>query len=252
MSTREELRRAGAAVRQQLGLAEAADPGLLPGFDHLLDELVYGRVWARPGLALEDRVLASLAALTSVQRLDQLRVLVGAALNIGLSPRLVQEVMLHCAMYAGMPTALASLGVVREVLADQGLPQPEETLAEVELDQMLTQGRETMQALHAERSEGGYANPDSAAASLYASAIDYLYGEIWNRPGIDRRQRMLCSIAAFTALRLESQQRKFFRSALNVGLTREEVLEIIAQTAPYSGFPPALNALAIAEDVLGK
>lgn len=250
MTAREELRRRGAAIRRELGLAET-DPALLPGFGNLLDEIVFGRVWARPGLALEDRVIASLAALTSVQRLDQLAVFAGAALNVGLAPRLIQEVMLHCAMYAGMPSALASLATVRAVFEDRGLPVPEETLAEADLDALEAQGRETMQALHAERSQGGYANPDSAAASLYATAIDYLYGEIWNRPGIDRRQRMICSVASFTALRLESQQRKFFRSALNVGLSRDEVLEIIAQTGPYSGFPPALNALAVAEDVLG-
>lgn len=250
MTAREELRRKGAAIRQELGLRQT-DPALLPGLGDLLDEVVYGRVWARPGLALEDRVIASLAALTSVQRLDQLAVMAGAALNIGLRPRLVQEAMLHCAMYAGMPSALASLAVVRGVLEERGLPVPEEDLDEIDLDALETQGRATMQALHAERAEGGYANPDSAAASLYATAIDYLYGEIWNRPGIDRRQRMICSVASFTALRLEAQQRKFFRSALNVGLSREEVLEIIAQTGPYSGFPPALNALAVAEDVLG-
>ena len=108
-----------------------------------------------------------------------------------------------------------------------------------------------MRTLHAERSEGGYAAPDSAASGLYATAIDYLYGEVWNRPGITIRQRMICSIAAFTATQLESQQRKFFRSALNVGLTRTEILEVIAQTGPYSGFPQAFNALALAEDVLG-
>lgn len=250
MTAREELRARGAAIRRELGL-DPADPALLPGADDLLDEVMFGRVWARPGLALTDRVIASLAALTSVQRPEPLAELAGAALHIGLSPRLIQEVMLHCAMYAGLPTALASLAVVRDVLRDRGLPTPEEDLSVADLGDLESRGRQTMQALHAERAEGGYANPDSAAASLYATAIDYLYGEIWNRPGIDRRQRMICSVASFTALRLESQQRKFFRSALNVGLSRDEVLEIIAQTGPYSGFPPALNALAVAEEVLG-
>ncbi len=195
-------------------------------------------------------MLATLSALTSKQYLPQLADFVGAALHIGLSPRLIQEVMLHCAMYAGMPTAAASLETVRRVLGERGLAQPEDTLDEADLDELLAAGRETMRALHAERSEGGYAAPGSAASGLYATAIDYLYGEIWNRPGISRRQRMVCSVAAFTALQLESQQRKFFRSALNAGLSRAEVLEVIAQTGPYSGFPQAFNALAVAEEVL--
>lgn len=250
MTARQDLRHTGAGIRQQLGLGNTEEADLLPGLDHLTDEMVFGRVWARPGLALEDRMLATLAALTSKQYLPQLADLVGAALHMNMNPRLIQEVMLHCAMYAGMPTAVNSLAVIRTVLAENNIPQSEADLEEAELDALMTMGQETMRTLHAERAEGGYAAPDSAASGLYATAIDYLYGELWNRPGITIRQRMICSIAAFTATQLDSQQRKFFRSALNVGLSRTEILEVIAQTGPYSGFPQAFNALAIAEEVL--
>lgn len=250
MTARQDLRHTGAGVRQQLGMDNQAEAELLPGLEHLTDEMVFARVWARPGLALEDRMLATLAALTSKQYLPQLADMVGAALHMDMSPRLIQEVMLHCGMYAGMPTAVNSLEVIRKVLAENDFPQPEADLEEAELDALMTKGQETMRTLHAERAEGGYAAPDSAASGIYGTAIDYLYGELWNRPGITHRQRMICSIAAFTATQLESQQRKFFRSALNVGLSRTEILEAITQTAPYSGFPQAFNALAVAEDVL--
>jgi 4-carboxymuconolactone decarboxylase len=108
-----------------------------------------------------------------------------------------------------------------------------------------------MRVLHAETAGSGYAAPESAANELYFIAIQYLYGEVWNRPGPTLRQRMICSISCFTALQLHSQQRKWFASAQkSVGLTRIEILEIIAQTAHYSGFPSALNALVIADEVL--
>ena len=250
MTAREELRQTGAAMRQSLGLDDDLGLALSPGLANLTDEILFGRVWSRPGLGLEDRMLATLAALTSRQYLSQLAELVGAALHIGLDPRLIQEVMLHCAMYAGFPTAVNSLKIVSTVLDKQGIAQPEAALGEADLDELAKMGRQTMQTLHGERSEDGYAAPESAASGIYATAIDYLYGEVWNRPGISHRQRMICSIASFTAMRLEQQQRKFFRSALNVGLSRTEILEIIAQTAPYTGFPQAFNALAIAEEVL--
>ena len=60
----------------------------------------------------------------------------------------------------------------------------------------------------------------------------------------------MCAVAAFTALNLTVQLEKFIQSALNMGLSKEEVIEVVIQTAPYSGFPKALNALAIAEKVL--
>jgi len=250
MTAREDLRLAGAEVKRCLGLDDWLDPDLAPGLVDLTDEMVFGRVWSRPGLGLEDRMLATLAALTSKQYLTPLRTFVGAALHIGLPARLIQEVMLHCAMYAGIPTAVTSLDVVRAVLNEQNIAQPAMALDTADLDQLEALGQQTMRALHAERSEGGYAAPGSAASGLYGTAIDYLYGEVWNRPGISRRQRMICSIAAFAALQLDSQQRKFFRSAQNVGLSRTEVFEVITQTGPYSGFPQAFNALAVAEDVL--
>jgi 4-carboxymuconolactone decarboxylase len=61
---------------------------------------------------------------------------------------------------------------------------------------------------------------------------------------------MLCAVASFTAMSLEGQLRKFSQSALNVGLSREEIIEAVIQTGPYSGFPRALNGLAILSDVL--
>lgn len=251
MPERDELRRSGREVRSLLAMGDERSAELAPGLTDLSDELVFGSVWARPGLELGDRMVATLSALTCKQHLPQLRRFVGAALHIGLSPRLVQEVVLHCGMYAGMPSAESSLQVVSEALDQLDVPHPSAEIEELDLERLYARGLETMDALHDERARDGYAAPDAAAAGLYATAIHYLYGEIWNRPDITTRQRMICSVASFTALQMESQQRKFFRSALNVGLTRGEVFEVIAQTAPYSGFPPALNALTVAGSVLG-
>jgi 4-carboxymuconolactone decarboxylase len=250
MTTRRVLGEKGRAIRGRLGLS-SFDAGKLAGADGLGDEVVFGRVWARPGLGLEDRMLATLCALSTKQYLPQLKSYAGSALHIGLAPEAIQEVTLHCAMYVGLPSMENSLRVMNEVFAERGLQVDRELPEPLELDALMERGLETMTALHAERAQGGYAAPDAAASALYNTAIDYLYGEIWNRPGLTRRQRMICSVAAFTANQMESQQRKFFRSALNVGLTREEVIEIIVQTGPYSGFPPALNALSVVQEVLG-
>lgn len=250
VSNRTTLRQVGADLRGTLGLQSSPAHELAPGYDDLAAEVVFGKVWARPGLEREDRMLATLCALTCKQYLPQLERYAGAARNMGMPARSLQEVVLHCAMYAGLPSAENALAALGRVLTARGEPAPETTLEVRELDTLDELGRETMQDLHRERAGDGYAAPDSAASELYATAIQYLYGEIWNRPGLTRRQRMVCSVAAFTALQMASQQRKFFRSALNTGLGAAEVMEIIIQTGPYSGFPPALNALVVAEEVL--
>jgi len=251
MTDRSELRKTGQTIRLQLGIENNEETNLAPGFGPLTDEIVFGKLWSRPGLSIDDRLLATLSALTSLQRLPQLETYIMSALKIVMTPSMIQEVMIHCGMYSGFPTMENSLAVVSEVLTKSNIPIPNVDLPEKDLSELEEMGQKTKRSLHAERAEEGYAAPGNhASAELYAVAIQYLYGEVWNRPGISQRQRMICSVAAFTAINAEKQQRKFFRSALNVGLTREEIVEIIMQTGPYAGFPGALNALVISDDVL--
>lgn len=250
MTTREMLRRSGAAIREKLGFsANSPATELAPGLDRLAEELAWGSIWARPGLALDDRMLAVLSALTSEQRLPQLRRYIGAALHIDIAPRTIQEVFIHCGIYSGFPTVLNSLTLANEVFAEKGIVVPDTQMPEPDAEALMTLGRETMHGLHGDRSERGYAAPGNATTGpLYETAVAYGYGDIWNRPDLDHRQRMVCTIAAFTAIHHLVQLAKFAPSALNIGLTREQIVEVIMQTAPYTGFPRALNALSAFND----
>ena len=99
--------------------------------------------------------------------------------------------------------------------------------------------------MHGDRGYSGYASPDNTTTqALYPVAIQYGYGEIWDRPGLDRRQRALVAVAAFTALKLDAQAAKFGQSALNVGLSRTEIIETVIQTGGLAPVPNALAALS--------
>ncbi len=247
---RDELRRRGRLLREELGLGSGgAEPA--PGMADFLDETAFGGLWSRPGLSTADRMVVTLSVLTQLQRLDSLRDYVAAALRHDLSPRAIQEVIFQCGLYGGEPVARAALAVAAEVFAGQGLEVPADSWESVSLDELHRRGQETLDRLHGTRGQEGYAAPDNdVTAALYAVAIRWGYGEIWSRPGIDWRGRMLCALACFTVMRLDATLVKFAQSALNVGLAREEVIEAIMQTAPYGGFPVALSALAKVGEVL--
>jgi 4-carboxymuconolactone decarboxylase len=249
MFTREDLRRQGEATRERLfGATAAPEP---KGFGGLLTEAVLGAIWNRPGLATPDRMLCTLAALAVWPRLRQLRRHIGAALDLGLSTEAVREVLVQAGLYAGFSAAEETLALLAEVLAERGVPFPPDPPVDASLDELAGRGRSLMQDVHGERSRQGYAAPDNSVTfALYGLAIQYGYGEIWFRPGLERRQRALVAVAAFTALRLPEQARRFGQAALNLGASRIEVIEAIVQTAPHSGFPPALNALSTLTDVL--
>ena len=247
--TRMELRRRGAGLRKRLGLATSGEP--VPGFTDFADEVIYGGIWDRPGLALADRMVCTLSALCALDRPAELKPMAGAALELGLTPRNILEVFMQSGLYAGFGTTGRASAAAREVFEARGLAVPDEPARDDSNEALDARGRELMATIHGERGRQGYAAPGNPiTGALFPSALRYGYGELWFRPGLDNRRRMLCALASFTVLSLEGQLRKFSQSALNVGLTRDEIVEAVIQTGPYGGFPRALNSLAILSEVL--
>lgn len=83
--------------------------------------------------------------------------------------------------------------------------------------------------------------------------VEFPFGDIYSRPGLDYRGREIATIAALTALGNATPQLKVhIEAGLNVGLTRDEIVEVIMQMAVYAGFPAALNGLFAAKDVFAR
>ena len=83
--------------------------------------------------------------------------------------------------------------------------------------------------------------------------VEFPFGDIYARPGLDLKNREIATVAALTALgNAGPQLRVHIAAALHVGCTREEIVEVIMQMAVYAGFPAALNGLFAARDVFGE
>ena len=90
----------------------------------------------------------------------------------------------------------------------------------------------------------------NVAPDLAKYTIEFPFGDVYSRPGLDLKSREIATVAALTALgNAEPQLKVHINAALNVGCTRKEIIEIIIQMAVYAGFPVALNAAFIAEEV---
>jgi len=88
------------------------------------------------------------------------------------------------------------------------------------------------------------------APDLYRDTVEFVYGNVLSRPVLDLKTRELITVAALTALGdTRSQLRFHIYGALNVGCTREEVLEVIMQMGVYAGWPAALNAINVAREI---
>lgn len=83
--------------------------------------------------------------------------------------------------------------------------------------------------------------------------VDFIFGDIYSRPGLDLRSRQIATIAALAALgNCHPQLAVHIRGGLNVGLTQAEIIEILSQMAAYAGFPAAINALGVAASVFAQ
>lgn len=80
--------------------------------------------------------------------------------------------------------------------------------------------------------------------------VEFPFGDIYSRPGLDLRSREVATIAALTAMgNARPQLKVHIQAGLNVGLSRDEIIETIMQMAVYAGFPAALNGLSAAREV---
>ena len=97
--------------------------------------------------------------------------------------------------------------------------------------------------------------PASPAGKLAPEFYDYVaqfaFGMFWSRPNLAVRDRSLATVAQLAALGRLNELRAHLAGALSVGLTREELIEVLMQTAVYAGVPAANDALGVAAEVLG-
>jgi 4-carboxymuconolactone decarboxylase len=111
-------------------------------------------------------------------------------------------------------------------------------------------GWERLKEIDGEAGERVIDNLKDIAPDFARYLIEFPFGDIYSRPGLDLKSREIAVVAALTALGNATPQLKVhIHGALNVGCTRREVVEVIMQMAVYAGFPAALNGLSAAKEV---
>jgi 4-carboxymuconolactone decarboxylase len=114
-------------------------------------------------------------------------------------------------------------------------------------------GLARLREIDGEASERVVAGLADIAPDFARYLIEFPFGDIYSRPGLDLRSREIAVVAALTALGNAAPQLKVhIQGALNVGVSREEVVETIMQMAVYAGFPAAFNGLAAAKEVFAR
>lgn len=221
---------------------EGTDPEMMD----ILQKFIFGEVFQIGELSLKQREMITCITLATIQTLPQLKAHAGAALNVGVTPEELREVMYLTAPFIGFPKMLNAVSTVNEVFKERGITLP-----------LGKQGTVTEENRH----EKGVAIQDSLYPGGIVSAVsgipgdmgedvarfltDYFFGEVYSRGTLDLKTRELLGYCVLTALEAESQLRSHFHGNMNAGNSPETITAAVIQCLPYIGFPAAIKALRI-------
>ena len=105
------------------------------------------------------------------------------------------------------------------------------------------------EVLGAEYVDASIRNADDFNMPMQELVTQYCWGDVWNRPGLDRRTRSFLNLAMITALNRPHELKLHVRGAINNGLTKDEVREVFLQAAIYCGVPAAIDSFRVAREV---
>jgi len=105
------------------------------------------------------------------------------------------------------------------------------------------------EVLGAEHVDASIRSADEFNMPMQELVTQYCWGDVWNRPGLDRRTRSFLNLAMLTALNRPHELKLHVRGAVNNGLTKDEIREVFLQAAIYCGVPAAIDSFRVARDV---
>lgn len=216
-----------------------------PALEQYRGRRLFGDVWKRPGLAPRDRSLVTVAALIARNQSIELPDHIELALENGVAAREISEIITHLAFYAGWANAMAAVAVAKHVFSDSGVTADELPPASPEplpLDE----------AAEADRAARVAGQMGALVPGLVQYTTDVLFRDLWLRPDLAPRDRSLVTVSALIASGQVAQISYHLNRAMDNGLTQTEAAEVITHLAFYAGWPNAMSAVPVAQDVFDK
>ena len=229
-----------------------------PDLAKYIIEYAFGDIYNRKELDLKSKEIAVVSALTAMGNArPQLKVHLNAALNVGCTVVEVQEIILQMAAYSGFPSSINGMIALKEVLADRkekGIQDKEgkvESIKKTEDKSRYDIGSEQLRKLNENQVEILENTFKDISPDLAKYVIEFGFADISTRQGLSLRNRELATIAALTVLGTASSQLKFhIEAGLKIGISKEEIAEVMILISVYSGFPAAINGTMVLKEVI--
>lgn len=215
-----------------------------PALQNYKEKVLLGDVWRRPGLSARDRSIVTLAALITRQQTAEMADYFALALDQGVKPSEVSEIITHLAFYAGWAMQYrrrASRGrsSLRAALADQLSPVSPSLL-------LLNEAAEADRA----KRVGDMFGAVFPGVTQYTT--DVLFRDLWLRPALAPRDRSLVTISSLVASGQVAQLNGHINIGMNNGLKQGEIAEALTHFAFYVGWPNVFSAMPVAKETFER
>ena len=214
----------------------------------VLDKYVQGPIadlWKRRALSPRDRSIVTVAALLARNQTGEMPRYFNLALDNGVNPGELSEIIAHLAFYSGWANAISAITVAKDVFAARHIGADELPAASPSL---LPLDKEA----EAKRASGVEQQFGSVAPGIVQYTTDVLFRDLWLRPDLAPRDRSLVTVSALIANGQVAQVTYHLNRAMDNGLIAEQAGEVVTQLAFYAGWPNAFSALPVVKDVIEK
>jgi 4-carboxymuconolactone decarboxylase len=223
------------------------DPELIETFDNF----AFDEVLRHGNLDARTRLMVQLASLIASQALREYRIMVGAALNVGVTPVEIKEIVYQAVPYVGMAKVFDFIHATNEVLTERGvalpLPGQSTTTPETREEKGLAVQK---QIVGSDVVEKLYASEPADQQHIQRYLSTNCFGDHLTRTGIDVPTRELLTFSMLVALGgCEAQVKGHVAANLNVGNDRARLIDVVTQLMPFIGYPRTLNGLRAIDEV---
>lgn len=216
-----------------------------PALERYTQDLLLGEIWKRPGLSPRDRSIVTVAVLIARNQPMELPFYLGRALDSGVKPGEISEIITHLAFYSGWPNAMAAVNAAKEVFAERKIGADQLAPASVEL-LPLDKVAEDRRDKSVEHDYG------KVAPGVVQYTTDVLFRELWLRPGLAPRDRSMVTVSALVASGQVAQVTYHLNRAMDNGLAETQASEMLTHLAFYAGWPNVFSAMPVFKDVFLK
>ncbi len=245
------LAKIGRADANGMALASPMMEEIAPDLSRLIREACWGMLWTRPALSVEQRSLITISVITALRRDDNLKGHVESGLDVGHSAERIVEIMLQLLFYVGAPIANTGLRVAYDVFKERGIKVQPLRIYDTseEPEDLYRRGLATQREVMGDQPLGNFDPQDEVDRDWQRYALEYLWGSVWPRSGLDLPSRCLCTLTALTVVGTDQAIGNYARAARNLDLTEEQIKELFFHLPFYIGISQARRATAIAQEV---